>query len=333
MAASPPVVALLGAGGIARPHLEGWAAIGAQVRIHSVAGAAELAATTPGATAVETLAEALDGADAVDICTPTLTHPEMVRAAVGAGVDTFCEKPLARTAAEAAALVAEADAAGVRLLPGHVVRWFPAYERLHAAVAAGDLGELAVLRFTRTGSRPERAWFHDVAQSGGIVLDQMIHDLDQALWLAGDVVEVSGQQSAPGPDGVLTSQVLLVHASGALSHVAGTWGPPGTTFRTTFEVAGTGGLLQHDSTAHPEVVVDARAVGGSTGLLPPVHGVSPYQRILEDFWAWTQGGPTPRLTARDGVAAVALAEAALEAVTTGRTVQLPNAPTTAEVAS
>lgn len=317
-----PVVALIGAGGIARPHLDGWASMGAEIRIHSLAGADELAGTEPGARAVASVAEVLDGADVADICTPTLTHPEMVRAAVGAGVDVFCEKPLARTAAEAEALVAEAEQAGVRLLPGHVVRWFPAYEQLHGAVAAGDLGELAVLRFSRTGSRPERAWFHDVAASGGIVLDQMIHDLDQALWLAGEVVEVSGQQSAAAADGVVTAQVLLVHASGALSHVSGTWGPVGTTFRTTFEVAGTAGLLQHDSTAHPEVVVDACAVDSSTGLLPPVHGTSPYQRILEDFWSWTQGGPQPRLTAADGVAAVRLAEAALEAVITGRTVRV-----------
>ena len=48
-------------------------------------------------------------------------HPAHVRAAVAAGVDTFCEKPLARTAAEAQELVDLADAAGVKLLPGHVV--------------------------------------------------------------------------------------------------------------------------------------------------------------------------------------------------------------------
>lgn len=325
-----PVVALIGAGGIARPHLDGWSSMDAEVRIFSADGAAELASEAPTARAVTTLQDALDGADAVDICTPTLTHPAMVRAAVGGGIDVFCEKPLARTASEAEALVIEAEAAGVRLLPGHVVRWFPAYEQLHRAVAAGDLGELAVLRFSRTGSRPERPWFHDVAASGGIVMDQMIHDLDQALRLAGDVVEVSGQQR-DGSDGVVTAQLLLVHASGALSHVTGAWGPPGTAFRTTFEVAGTGGVLQHDSTAHPELVVDARAAGSPTGLLPPVHGVSPYQRILEDFWAWTQGGAEPRLTAADGVAAVRLAEAGLEAVTTGRTVRVES-PSSAEVA-
>lgn len=126
-----PVVALIGAGGIARPHLDGWSSMDAEVRIFSADGAAELASEAPTARAVTTLQDALDGADAVDICTPTLTHPAMVRAAVGAGIDVFCEKPLARTAAEAAALVMEAELAGVRLLPGHVVRWFPEIGRAH----------------------------------------------------------------------------------------------------------------------------------------------------------------------------------------------------------
>lgn len=322
MPAAPPVVTLLGAGGIAAPHAQGWAALGAQLRIHSVNGAAELAALTPGAVAVDSIEEAFDGADLVDICTPTTVHPEHVRAAMAAGLPTFCEKPLARTAAQAQELVELAAAAGVKLLPGHVVRWFPAYERLHTAVENGDLGDLAVLRFSRTGSRPERDWFHDVAASGGIVLDQMIHDIDQALWLAGDVVEVTAQQSAPTPDRVLTAQLVLVHAAGALSYVTGTWGPVGTTFRTTFEVAGTGGLLQHDSTAQPEVTIDASDVGGSTGLLPPVGATSPYQLILTDFLRWVRGGPAPRLTAHDGVAAVRVAEAALASVASGRTVRL-----------
>lgn len=329
---APPVVALIGAGGIARPHLQGWLALGARVRIHSHAGAAELAATSPDAEAVPTLEAALDGAEIVDVCTPTDSHPEIVRAALAVGLDVLCEKPLARTSAQAQQLVEEAAAAGRKLMPGHVVRWFPAYEALHAAVAAGELGALAVLRFTRTGAGPTAPWFHDVERSGGIVLDQMIHDLDQARWLAGEVVEVAAQQIVPVA-GVTTAHLLLTHASGALSHVAGTWGPPGTTFRTTIEVAGTGGLLQHDSTAHPEVRLDAREVGASTGLLPPVIGTSPYHREIAAFLAWARGGDRPPLTASDGVAAIVLAEAALTSLTTGGAAVTVGTTTTEQVSA
>jgi predicted dehydrogenase len=325
---TPPVVALIGAGGIARPHLAGWTALGARVRLFSHDGADELAAGVRGVTVVDELPQALEGADLVDVCAPTDTHAAIVWTAIGAGVDVVCEKPLARTADDAQALVDAADAAGVKLVPGHVVRWFPAYEALQAQIAAGALGELAVLRFSRAGARPDRGWFHDVERSGGIVLDQMIHDIDQALCLAGDVVEVSGQQSRPGPDGVITAQAVLVHASGALSYVTGTWGPVGTTFRTTFEVAGTDGLLQHDSTAFPEVRLDARDAGAATGLLPPVVGTSPYQRVLEDALAWFGGGPAPRLSPADGVAAIRVAEAVVAAIASGEAVAVPAATTT-----
>lgn len=312
-----PVIALIGAGGIARPHLAGWTALGARVRLYSHDGAAELAARAPDVTVVEELPQALEGADLVDVCTPTDTHAGIVWTAIGTGVDVLCEKPLARTADDARTLVDAADAAGVKLVPGHVVRWFPAYEAMAAQVAAGALGTLAVQRFSRAGARPDRAWFHDRERSGGIVLDQMIHDIDQALWVAGDVVEVSAQQSRPAADGVTTAQAVLVHATGTLSYVTGTWGPVGTTFRTTFEIAGTDGVLQHDSTAFPEVRVDARDAGASTGLLPPVAGTSPYQRVLQDALGWVRGGPPPRLTAADGVAAIRVAEAVLAAIDSG----------------
>ncbi len=316
MTTSHHTVALIGAGGIAAPHLRAWTALGAEVRVFSEAGAQALTADVPTATPVATLEQALQGADIVDVCTPTDTHAEIVARALDAGADVLGEKPLARTSADAAALVAQAERLGRKLMPAHVVRWFPAYERAQAGVAAGDLGELAVLRFSRTGAGPSRDWFHDVVRSGGIVMDQMIHDIDQALWLAGPVRELAAV-GASGPRPVQTVQLVLEHRSGALSYVTGTWGPPGTTFRTTFEIAGTDGLLQHDSTAHPELRLDAAAAGESTGLLPPVHGTSPYHREIEAFQAWVDGGDPPPLEPADGVRAVAVAEAALRALERG----------------
>ncbi|MBK0297482.1 gfo/Idh/MocA family oxidoreductase, partial [Bacillus sp. S34] len=67
--------------------------------------------------------------------------------------------------------------------------FFPAYVRLKEAVTTGLLGDLAVLRFVRSGAFPTRTpWFADRALSGGIVMDQMIHDIDIARWVAGEVV-------------------------------------------------------------------------------------------------------------------------------------------------
>lgn len=315
-------VALIGAGGIASVHLPAWLALGATVRVHSLGGAEELVALCGGGTVAATLEEALTGADVVDVCTPTVTHPATVAAAAAAGAHVLCEKPLALTVAAAEEMIATCRAAGVRLYPGHVVRWFPEYAAMHAAVVAGDIGQVAVQRFTRTGSRPQADWFADEAVSGGIVLDQMVHDLDFAIWNAGEVREVFARRVSTAPTGehrgVVSAQVVLTHVSGALSYVTGTWAVPGTTFHTSFEVAGTDGLLTHDSAAHAPLRVSGRPSTGGTGLLPATGGgESPYLTEIRELAAAFAGGPEPRVSAEDGLAAVRVGLAANESLRTG----------------
>ncbi|MBM7171146.1 Gfo/Idh/MocA family oxidoreductase [Streptomyces sp. G44] len=332
-------IGLLGAGAIARAHLPGWLALGARVSVHTVDGsahglAAEYAARghdVRAVRAVDTLDALLADATAVDVCTPTHTHKELALAAVAAGRHVVCEKPLALTAHDAEQLASAADAAGVRLHPAHVVRYFPAYAALRAAVGRGDLGEPAVLRFTRGGARPRWApWFGDPARSGGIIMDLMVHDIDIARWLAGDVVRVHartrGVEHATGaPAEVVTATAVLTHASGAVSRAEGLWGLPDQRFRTTFRVAGADGLLHHDSTAVPGFRVTAqgtRAPGEAIPAGPMTE--SPFLAELREFAAsWGPRGPEPRVSTRDGVEAVRIAEAAVESSRTGRAVELP----------
>ncbi|WP_405718361.1 Gfo/Idh/MocA family oxidoreductase [Streptomyces sp. NBC_01537] len=323
-------VALIGAGGIARVHLPAWTALGARVRVYAPDGRAPDLAREFGAAAVGTPDEAIAGADVVDVCTPTDTHHGIAMAAIAAGAHVLCEKPLALTAADAGAMADAAEAAGVRLYPGHVVRWFPAYARLREVVAAGGLGRVAVARFTRTGRYPTWSpWFADPARSGGILMDQMIHDMDIARWLFGEVVRVHAHQrghlTAPAPEGaVATGTAVLTHAGGAITQVVGVWGPPATPFRTTFHIAGTGGTVTHDSLDSPGLrVTGAGTSGAADGIPAGDFGESPYTAQIHEFAAAFAGtGPEPRVSARDGVAAVRIAEAAAESARTGRAVQI-----------
>ncbi|WP_369218145.1 Gfo/Idh/MocA family protein, partial [Streptomyces flavofungini] len=208
-----------------------------------------------------------------------------------------------------------------------------AYAALRAAVARGDLGELAVLRFTRGGARPQWApWFGDPAQSGGVIMDLMVHDIDIARWLAGDVVRVHartrGVEHATGtPAEVVTATAVLTHASGAVSHVSGLWGLPDQQFRTTFRVAGADGLLHHDSLAVPGFRITAQGVRAANESIPTSPMTeSPFLAELRDFVAsWRPGGPEPRVSARDGVEAVRIAEAAVESSRTGRVIEFEEA--------
>ena len=320
----PLRVGIVGTGGISRAHLPGWTELGAELHCFSLSGAEEFAADT-GATLHTTLEELLAAVDVVDVCTPTPEHPGVVRAVLDAGKDVICEKPLALTGQEARELAEHAERAGRQLFPAHVVRYFPQYAAAKRAVDTGAVGELAVLRFERTGSLPDRSWYADEELSGGIVMDQMIHDIDQALWLAGPVASVYAQQSVASADAaVRTAHVVLTHRSGALSHCRGFWGPQGTRFRYTFELAGDGGLLQYDSAGDPGIVFDEVASarrGSGDGFLPDVSTLrDPYAaEIVEFAEALSTGAPT-RVEAADGVAAVEISRAALESLRTGRSI-------------
>ncbi|WP_394214973.1 Gfo/Idh/MocA family protein [Brachybacterium vulturis] len=323
-APGPLRVGIVGTGGIARAHLPGWAEVGAELHCHSEAGAQQFAAEA-GATAHDSLQQLLAVVDVVDICTPTPSHPGIVRAALDAGRDVLCEKPLSLDPAEARELVDQADRAGRLLFPAHVVRYFPQYAAAERAIDTGAVGTLAVLRFERTGVLPDRSWYADDELSGGIVMDQMIHDIDQALWMAGPVQRVFAQQSIAATDStVRTAHVVLTHHCGALSYCRGFWGPPGTQFRYAFDLAGDAGLLQYDSAGDPGVVFDtvasARHAAGD-GFLPDVSAVrDPYTAEIVDFATARAGGAPARVAAADGALAVEIAHAALESLRTGRSI-------------
>lgn len=330
-------IGLIGAGGIAHEHLPAWLSWGATVVVFSHAGSEALVGRFGGRVA-DTLEELLASVDVVDVVTPTLTHAGLCRAALDAGLPVVCEKPLARTAAEAASVAAAFEAAGVALYPGHVVRFFGEYAAMHDAVAAGAIGDVAVQRFTRTGSAPAADWFHDDALSGGILLDQSLHDLDFARWNAGEVATAYAQEASAG--GVRSVQVVLTHIGGAVSFVQGTWARPGTTFRTTFDIAGTRGVLTHDSSAYPALSIDrgdvaavgaGRVVRAGRGLLPAMAYESPFRTELGEFLVALRGGPPPRVSAGDGVEAIRIAEAAQRSLDTGLAVPVAADPAASEV--
>jgi predicted dehydrogenase len=301
---------------MARIHLGNLLRLGHEPFVYSHTAAGSRVAET-AARVCESYADLLAAVDWVIVATPTDTHYDLALEALRRERDLIVEKPLARTYRDAAELVSTAETLGRRLLPAHVVRFFPEYVQLRRAVMAGTLGDLAVLRFTRTGSFPTRSpWFSDVRRSGGIVFDQMIHDLDIARWLAGEVTQVSAvtRRDTSGPSPVEAAHVALRHRSGAISLASGVWGAPHLGFRTSFSVAGTGGVLEHDSARERPFTARLADPPLADGLLPSRDAADdPYLAELAALL-----GANPLVTAREGAEAVRLAEAALTSLQTGR---------------
>lgn len=311
-------VGLVGAGGIAPVHAQAWRDLGREVTVFSLEGAQQLAQRY-GFEVASSLDELLRSVDLVDIVTPSVSHRPIALAALEAGRPVVCEKPLGATGADAAAIAAAARAAGLPVFPAHVVRYFPDYHRLNSELAAGRIGRPAIARWWRHGEAPPAgSWFHTEATGGGIVRDLMIHDLDQAVWSLGDVVEVFGVQSQvaqPG-DPSAVAHATLTHADGAISQVTASWGPRGTTFRTGFAVFGTEGMLEHDSGSDGLFASDIPGTSLELGYVPPqTRAESPYTSELAAFLDVIEGrAAEARVRAEDGVAAVALAEAVMHSI-------------------
>jgi predicted dehydrogenase len=334
-------VGIVGAGNMGRVHTTAWKTTPAQVvgYLDIRPERAERYAVAYGGRAYASLEALLADVDVISCTTPTDVHYEIVMAAARAGKHVVCEKPLARTLEQGRAMVAACRAAGVKLLVGHVVRFFPEYERAKKAVDDGLVGRPAVLRFARCVSQPrlkEDNWFLDYGRSGGPILDLMIHDFDIARWVAGDVIRVYARSlNALRPEaGVDHALAILTHASGAITHVEGSWAYP-PTFYTAFEIAGSEGLLTFDSAAatpiqflrHQQARQDIPEVPLPANPLLE----SQYVTEIKAFYRAIAEDAAARISATDGLAALQIALAAIESAQTGRAVEIT--PVTAEEAS
>lgn len=270
-------------------------------------------------------ADLIAWADVVDICLPTDLHLDYALRAIAAGKAVFLEKPIATTLEDGRKLVEAAEAAGVPFMIGQVVRFFPEWETGHRLVKQGKVGTPAAAR-TRRGGKPPHGnsdWFMDHARSGGVLLDLAIHDFDWLRWTLGEVKHLYsrsvGAQIGHGPDYALTT---LTFDSGAVAHVESTWMDP-SGFRTSFEVAGSEGIVEFDS--RHEATLRTHSTDGSKLESPLAATDDPYFRELAAFLTAVKNGTPPPVTGRDGLAALALSLAALESARSGRVI-VPERP-------
>jgi predicted dehydrogenase len=206
-------IAPIGLGTMGRNHAKALAALAGKLDNVTVATAfdpdpaARDHAEALGLALSNNLAQALSGAQAAVVASPTSTHAQVLQA-VGATVPhVFLEKPLAATLAEAEALAACVAAQGLHVQLGFIERFNPVVRALQGALC--QVAEPALhADFVRTGKGSARITDVDV------VSDLMIHDIDLALWLFGPVARVE----AAG----VRQQGLLELASATLTHTSGT---------------------------------------------------------------------------------------------------------------
>ena len=257
--------------------------------------------------------------DLVVVATPTYLHAEHAIAAARAGKHVFCEKPLARTLADAERIVRACDDARVALAVGHVVRYFPEYQAAKRMLDDGTLGRATLATLTRgnfaVGSA--RPWYLDPQKSGGVVLDLMLHDLDTVRWWFGEPQRIFARHMRAGDGGLEYALATLRFDDRPIVHIEGSWAEHGG-FRTGFELRAANGMLVHDSRAASPFVVQAPGGGAPAMMASPTLAESPYQRQLRDVFARIARGERPLVDGREGLRTLALGLAVIESAETGR---------------
>lgn len=142
----------------------------------------------PGAKVYENYRELLeDGSiDVVHVCTPNRSHCEITVAALEAGKHVMCEKPMAKTAADAQKMLDAARKTGKKLTIGYQNRCRPDSLLMKKAVDAGALGDIYFAKAHAIRRRAVPTWgvfLNEYEQGGGPLIDIGTHALDMTLWL------------------------------------------------------------------------------------------------------------------------------------------------------
>ena len=145
--------------------------------------------------------------DIVDIALPTYLHAEVSVKALNKGINVLCEKPMALTVEECRKMIEAAEKNNRKLMVAQCLRFWPEYEYLKECVETKRFGDVLSGYFFRGGSTPKwsyQNWLLKKEKSGGVILDQHIHDVDMINWLFGTPEAVSSIAKNVIPAAVMT---------------------------------------------------------------------------------------------------------------------------------
>lgn len=265
--------------------------------------------------------------DALVVAAPTTAHLPLALAAIERGIAVLVEKPLAATVDEGVRILRAAHARGVPVQVGHVERFNPAVLELGRLLQAGWLSSIYSIASRRAGPFPAR--IRDV----GVTVDLATHDVDILSWIAAErpsrVYAELAQRIHADHEDLLFG--LLHFPSGATGMLDVNWLTPAK--RRQLIVVGEEGMFELDYltqrlTFTRANVERAQLIGGFATTFSgdvaelPVVNAEPLAAEIDAFLRVVREGGRPVVDVEDGLWAVAIANALLEAAAAGRPVKL-----------
>jgi predicted dehydrogenase len=328
--------AIVGTGYVARVHAHALRELG--VPVAAVCGRSttgELAEEL-GAAPYDDLGRLLETErpDVLHVCTPNAAHAEQTLLALRHGVNVVCEKPLAVSSAEAAAMTDEASRAGLVAACCYHCRGYPLVERMREEVESGALGEIRMVHgryacddlfLMPIGWRYEP----DAAGHSYVVADLGTHWLDLAEHVTGlRLIEVFADFVGQPLESY--AALLLRFDGGSVGSLVLTAGAAGRKNQLLFECEGTKGGLTWDQEEPNTLLARAAAAptrllvksGGPLARYPAGHAEGygdAFRNVFAEVYKAIRGEPhAPYPTFADGARGVAAVEAAVRSAREGR---------------
>lgn len=317
-------VAVVGVGAWGSRHLAALVAMLGEERVAFYDAAAdrsaEAAARYPTARGFASWEEFLaSDVRAAVIAAPAAQHAELARAALRAGKDLLVEKPLALAPAAAAAVVREAEKRGAVLMVGHILLFDPAFEALHGAAAAGELGAIKYVE-------AERAKLGTIRTAEDVLFSLAAHDVAAALWLVGRPPLAVSSVGARVLGGALADAASLnmTFEGGATAHLWASWLYPVPARR--FVVVGDAGMAVVEQRGRSELTLyrrggrmgaDGPAVFDEGSRAVPASDADSLRAELGHFLECVATRATPRADGRQGLAVVKVLAAAQKSARAG----------------
>jgi myo-inositol 2-dehydrogenase / D-chiro-inositol 1-dehydrogenase len=275
--------------------------------------------------------EAIESAtdiDAVIICTPTDTHADLIERFSRAGKAVFCEKPIDLDIDRVKACLNVVEETKAKLMVGFNRRFDPHFMAVRKAIDDGQIGDVEMV--TITSRDPGLPPIEYIKRSGGIFRDMTIHDFDMARFLLGEepisvnaTAAVLVDKSVGEAGDYDSASVLLQTKSGRQAMISNSrravYG-----YDQRIEVHGSKGMVSAEN-LRPVSIELANSLGYTR---PPIHDffmtryAQAYANELASFIVAIEKGSAISPSGADGLAALALADAALKSVKEKRQIAL-----------
>ncbi len=262
--------------------------------------------------------------DAVTIALPSYLHRDYTIKALDAGVNTFCEKPMAIDLEQCRQMIEAAEKNGKILQVGHCLRFWPEYEKTKQMLETGDYGKVKAATFQRLSLPPTWSWDNwllDGKRSGGALLDLHIHDADYIQYVFGLPKAVSAH-GVKGPsnhyDHVVASYIYddpkVVTAEGGWVMT------PSFGFEMSFNIICEKATFVYDCTRQPPFKV---CLTKGEPVIPEVEKHDGYHREMIHFFKKIAGEDVPDImTPQQSFDSIKLILAESKSIETGKEISL-----------